>query len=186
MTEIWAKLIYPNIPDELNRFEISTYGRLKNVQTQYIYKPNILNSGYYSVRTTVGSRNEKIHILIHKAVAYTFLSNLDNLPEVNHKDGNKTNNNINNLEWCTSHKNQQHKYDIGLFDKRLISGENNHCAKLTEDDVRYIRKNYIKGSKQFGTRAMARRFAVSHPTILSVIKYETWTLVDDTIEEVAS
>ena len=174
MTEVWKKLIYPNIPDDLNRFEISTYGRLRNKETQHVYKLDILRSGYCSVRVTLGSRKNKIHILIHKAVAYTFLSNKENLPEVNHKDGNKENNNIDNLEWCTSHYNQQHKYDIGLFDKNLISGENNHNSKLTIKDVEYIRENYIKGSRQFGTRAMARKFSVSHPTILSILNYKTW------------
>ena len=174
MTEKWAKLIYPNIPNDLNRFEVSTYGRLKNIETQYIYKPNVLTSGYCSVRTTIGSRKNKIHILIHKAVAYTFLDNPYDLPEVNHKDGDKENNHIDNLEWCTSHDNQQHKYDIGLFDKTLISGENNHNSKLTFKDVEYIRENYIKGSSEFGIRAMAKKFSVSHPTILAIIRYETW------------
>ncbi len=185
MQEIWAKLVYPNIPNDLNRFEISTHGRLKNSITQYIYKPNVLSSGYCSVRTTLGKRNYKVHILIHKAVAYTFLDNSDNLPEVNHKDGNKENNNVDNLEWCTSHENQQHKYDIGLFDKSLISCENNHMSKLTIKDVEYIRKNYIKGSRQFGARAMAKKFSVSHPTIMSVIKYETWILPNDASQEIA-
>ena len=174
MQETWEKLIYPNIPDNLNRFEISTYGRLRNKKTQHVYKLDILSSGYCSVRTTLGSRGNKIHILIHKAVAYTFLNNEDNLPEVNHKDGNKENNYIDNLEWCTSHHNQQHKYDIGLFDKSLISGENNHSAKLTVKDVEYIRRNYVKGSHEFGAKAMARKFSVSAPTILSVIQYKTW------------
>lgn len=176
MQEIWAKLVYPNIPDELNRFEISTYGRLKNIKTQHIYKLDVLSSGYCSVRVTLGSRKNKKHILIHKAVAYTFLNNIDNLPEVNHKDGNKENNHVDNLEWCTSHDNQQHKYNIGLLDKSIISCENNHCSKLTKEDVEYIRQNYIHGSRQFGARPMARKFSVSCPTILSVIKYKTWVL----------
>ena len=170
-------MVYPNIPDNLNRFEISNYGRLKNVHTQHIYKLDVLSSGYCSVRTTLGSQNNKIHILIHKAVAYTFLPNPNNLPEVNHKDGNKTNNNVNNLEWCTSHENQQHKYDTNLFDKTLISGENNHCAKLTTKDIKYIREHYIKGSRKFGARAMSRKFSVSYPTILSVVSYKTWISV---------
>lgn len=174
MEETWAKLVYPNIPDRVNRFEISTYGRLKNKNTQYIYNPNVLSSGYYSVRTTLGSRDNKIHILIHKAVAYTFLNNSNNLPEVNHKDGCKLNNKIDNLEWCSSHWNQQHKYDIGLFDKAKISGENNHASKLTWSDIEYIRNNYIRGSHEYGSYAMARRFNVSHPVILSVLKNETW------------
>ena len=172
MKETWTKLVYPNVPDSLNRFEISNYGRLKNTKTQYIYKPNVLNTGYSSVRTTVGK--DKIHILIHKAVAYTFLDNPHNLPEVNHKDGNKTNNHVNNLEWCTSHDNQQHKYDIGLFDTNKIKGENNGASKLTWNDVEYIRENYIPRSRQFGSRAMARKFNVKHVTILSVLHNETW------------
>lgn len=177
MQETWVQLIYPNIPDELNRFEISNYGRLRNVINRHIYKPNVLTSGYCSVRTTLGSSDSKIHILIHKAVAYTFLPNPDGLPEVNHKDGDKTNNSVDNLEWCSSHDNQQHKYDAGLFNKTLISGENNHSSKLTTKDIEYIRQYYIKGSRKFGAHAMARRFSVSHPTILSVLAYKTWTCV---------
>ena len=185
MQEKWANLVYPNLPDNLNRFEISTYGRLKNRVTQHIYKLDILSSGYCSVRVTLGSRKNKKHILIHKAVAYTFLNNDNNLPEVNHKDGNKTNNYVNNLEWCTSHDNQQHKYDTGLFDINKINGENNGASKLTWNNVKYIRENYIKGSRQFGARAMAKKFSVSCPTILSVIKYETWISQDDTLQETA-
>lgn len=176
MQEKWAKLIYPNIPDDLNRFEISTYGRLKNAKTKHIYNPSVLNTGYYSVRTTLGSRNDKIHILIHKAVAYTFLENQHNLPEVNHKDGNKTNNFVNNLEWCTSHENQQHKYDTGLFDTEKIKGENNGASKLTWENVEYIRNNYIPYSREFGSRAMAKKFNVEHVTILSVLHNDTWVV----------
>ena len=174
LQEKWGKLVYPKIPDELNRFEISSWGRLKNTLTQHIYKPDVLSSGYYSVRTTLGSRSGKIHILIHKAVAYTFLPNPNNLQEVNHKDGNKINNNISNLEWCTSHDNQQHKYDAGLFDKSKISGENNHASKLTVEDVRYIRDHYIYGSKQFGSSSLAKEFDISKATVLSIIHNKTW------------
>ena len=134
----------------------------------------MLTSGYCSVRTTLGHCGDKIHILIHKAVAYTFLPNPKNLPEVNHKDGNKTNNNINNLEWCTSRENQQHKYDTGLLDKSKISGENNHSSKLSVEDVQYIRDHYICGSKQFGARALSREFGVAYTTISSILHNETW------------
>lgn len=172
--ESWSKLIYPGIPDELNRFEISTFGKLRNSKTKHIYKPTLLSSGYYSVRTTLGSRKRKIHIIIHKAVAHTFIPNPDNLPEVNHKDGKRENNRASNLEWCTSHHNQKHKYDIGLFDIRKISGENNHSSKLTWEDVGYIRTSYVPRSRKNGARALAKKFNVSVPTMLSVIHNETW------------
>ena len=174
MTEVWAKLIYPQISDEDNRFEISTLGRLKNSITNFIYTPTKLNSGYLSVRTTLGSKKKKLHIILHKAVAYTFLSNPSNYPCVNHIDGDKTNNTIENLEWCTYGHNLQHAYDTMLFSKDVISGENNHEAKLTKEDVLYIRDNYIKGSRQFGAHALARKFNVTHPTILSIIHREAW------------
>ena len=177
LNEVWAKLVYPIVPDDLNRFEISNYGRLKNVLTQHIYKTNVLRSGYCSVRTTLGSESNKIHILIHRAVAYTFLPNPNNLPEVNHKDGNKINNAVDNLEWCTAHENQQHKYDTGLIDKKLISGENNHHSKLTTEIVEYIRQNYIKGSTDFGAHAMARKCDVAHTTILSILNHKTWACI---------
>lgn len=177
MQEIWAKLIYPSIPDEKNRFEISSFGRLRNELTGHVYKLDLLSSGYYSVRVTLGSRKDKMHIIIHKAVAHTFLSNPDNLPEVNHKNGDKTKNYVDNLKWCSSHENQQHKYDVGLFDKSFISGENNHNSKLKVEDVKYIREHYIKGSREFGAHAMARKFSVSTPTILSLLNNKTWSFI---------
>ena len=175
MKETWAKLVYPNIPDNVNRFEISTHGRLKNCLTQHIYKQSILNSGYCSVRVTLGSRNNKVNIIIHKAVAYTFLNNHNCLPEVNHKDGNKQNNHVDNLEWCTSHDNQQHKYNTKLIDKRKISGEKNHNSKLTWEDIEYIRENYVPYSREFGARAMAKKFNIHRTQMLSIINNKAWS-----------
>lgn len=174
MQEVWKRLIYPKIPNEQNHFEISSLGRLKNINTGHIYKASQLTSGYLSVRTTIGCRKQKMHIIIHKAVALTFLPNPLMLPCVNHKDGNKNNNCIENLEWCTYGDNLQHAYDNSLFDKQLISGENNHSAKLTWEDVRYIRDNYIKGSKEFGARPLARKFDVSHSVILNIVSNKKW------------
>lgn len=174
MKEMWSKLVYPNIPDDLNHFEVSTYGRLKNTKTQHIYNPSVLSSGYCSVRTTLGSRDNKINIIIHKAVAYTFLDNPNCFPEINHKDGNKENNHLDNLEWCTSHDNQKHKYIFGLCDKRKISGENNANAKLTWNDIRYIRENYIPYSREYGARAMARKFNIHRTMMLSIVNNKAW------------
>ena len=172
--EIWLKLVYPGIEDAVNRFEVSSCGRLRNAISKHIYKLDILSSGYCSVRTTLGSNKRKIHIILHKAVAYTFLPNPNKLPEVNHKDGDRTNNNANNLEWCTSHYNQQHKYDMGFYDKNKISGENNPASKLTWDDVRYIRENYQPGVRGKGLKAMAKMFGVSSMIIQCVVKNKTW------------
>lgn len=176
--EEWRDLVYPTLDDDFNWYEISSFGNLRNKRTGKILKPNKLSSGYLSAKVYGGydafDRQLGFHIIIHKAVAYTFLPNPDNLPEVDHRDNNKTNNHVDNLKWVTSHENQKRKYDTGAFDKRKISGENNHAHKLTWDEVRFIRKSFILGDSEFGYKGLARRFGVSTPVVRSIIEYRTW------------
>lgn len=174
LKEIWKPLIYPLLDNKYNHYEISSFGNLRNINTNKILKPSLLRTGYYSVRICLGNRKEKMHIIIHKAVAYTFLKNSNNYTEVNHKDNIRTNNNVNNLEWCNSHYNQQYKYDSGSFDKRKISGENNHSHKLTWEDVNFIRRNYSYNNKIYSLNKLAQKFNVSKNTILKIIKEKTW------------
>ena len=99
-------------------------------------KPYIDSGGYYYTRL------KKKHIAIHRLVAMAHLPNQDNKPEVNHKDGDKLNNNVENLEWVTASENSQHAYDSGL---RGIA--ENHCnAKLKNSDVVEIKRLYSLGS----------------------------------------
>lgn len=142
-----------------------------NENTGRILKPEILRSGYYSVRVWIGNKNKK-HIIIHKAVAYTFLDNPNKYTVINHKDGNKLNNNVDNLEWCTYGYNLQHAYDTGAFDKSKISGENNHASKLTWNDVENIREEYINANCSH--QELCNKYDVSKTTISSIIKNKTW------------
>ena len=93
---------------------VSDTGEIRNVKTGLIRKKNINHNGYYYVSVSLGSRQDKITVKNHKAVAETFIPNLDKYPVINHKDGNKLNNNIKNLEWCTYSKNIKHAFDLGL------------------------------------------------------------------------
>lgn len=170
--EKWKPLQYPNLV--ANHYEISSYGRVKNVNTGKILAQNLLKSGYFSIRICNPSRNKKMHIIIHKAVAYTFIPNPQNLPEVNHKDGIKTNNNASNLEWCSSSYNQKHKYAMGLYNPEKTRGENNVQAKLTQKDVDNIRSNYIPYSREYGTRALGRKYGVSKTTIIRILQNKKW------------
>lgn len=73
-------------------------------------KPS-LRKGYKFVCLCLGS---EVHMRsIHRLVAYTFIPNPKNLPQINHIDGDKLNNNVSNLEWCTASENKQHSWDIG-------------------------------------------------------------------------
>ena len=71
--------------------------------------------GYIQVRLWDRNLGKMKYWRVHRLVATTFIPNPDNLPEVNHKDGNKQNNNVENLEWCTHSENIKHAYDIGLL-----------------------------------------------------------------------
>lgn len=171
--EEWKPLIYPKLPQEKNRFLISSMGRLMNKNTGLIYKPELLRTGYYSVRVGLSHR-ERMHIILHKAVAYTFINNPHNYPVVNHKDGNKQNNTVSNLEWCTNRDNIIHAYLTDLIDITKISGRRNSQSKLTEDEVISIRKEYKKGSRICGERALSRKYGVSRPVIKSILDRKTW------------
>lgn len=104
---IWKRLIYHG-KDLGDFYLVSNTGEIKGVKTGKIRKKNINHEGYYFVGISLGSRDDKPCVKIHRAVAETFLDNFNNYPEVNHKDGDKLNNNVNNLEWCTSKQNAIH------------------------------------------------------------------------------
>ena len=105
MKEIWK-----NVPN-YKRYQISNLGNVKNnylwTGSMYIFKPHMLKphidkKGYATIHL-----KSKIY-KIHRLVAEVFIPNPNNLPQVNHKDVNKWNNNVDNLEWCTSKENITH------------------------------------------------------------------------------
>ena len=77
------------------------------------------NSTYYMVRLT-NNEGKYIKKYIHRLLAELFVDNPNNNPQVNHIDGNKHNNNIDNLEWVTVAENTQHAYDNGLYSSKAI------------------------------------------------------------------
>lgn len=91
-----------------DKYEVNTNGKIRNKRTKKILKPETCKKwGYLRVRLYINENTAK-HELVHRVVANTFLDNPNNLPEVNHKDQDKTNNCVNNLEWCTSQYNSRH------------------------------------------------------------------------------
>lgn len=172
MKEVWKRLIYQG-KDYGDYYEVSNLGKIRNAKTKKIRKENVLPKGYCFVTGSLGSRNQKITFKNHRVVAETFLPNPDNLPEVNHKDGNKLNNQVSNLEWCTGAENMKHASEHGLLKPKC--GEEIPISKLTADDVRYIRDNYIPRHYKFGTRGLGRKFNVDKETIRSVLNNKTWT-----------
>lgn len=108
MRDIWAN--YKN-----TNYSISNKGQVRNNTTGKVLKPQRTNKGYLEVE--IYGRRKRIHRL----VAETFIPNPDNLPQVNHKDENKENNSVENLEWCDNRYNCT--YSSGKPVEQLKDGE---------------------------------------------------------------
>ena len=147
------------------KYEVSTDGHIRNIKTKKVL--NGFQGKDQYLRTQFDGKTR----LIHRAVAKTFIPNPNNLPEVNHKNGDKSNNSVDNLEWCTRNENLRHAYIHGL---RTAKGINNARCKLNEDDVSYIKKHYIRGDKKYGAKALAQKFSVAHQTVCAVISGQNW------------
>ena len=118
------------------------------------------------------------HLLVHRAVALAWIPNPDNKPEVNHKDGDKTNNHVNTLEWVTKSENIKHAIDTGL--KRMPNqvGMNHSQATLSPDIVRVIRNLWASG--KFKTKkSLAELMGLSTHKVIDVLSGKSWSHVPD-------
>lgn len=171
MEEIWKTLVYRQ--NEYPKFEISNKGNLRNAITGTVYKQTInKDTGYYGVCVSINGRNNKKLFKIHRAVAETFIPNLEHKPTINHIDGNKLNNNVNNLEWTTYSENTKHAINNGLIVP--LKGTEKSQARFSKDEVKYIRENYIPKDKRFGCCALAQKFGVHHSAISNIINYKSY------------
>lgn len=132
------QLIIDNIE---THYQIDNNGTVYNTQTQKELIGSIYNTGYKMVRLTVNGKSKGY--AVHRLVAQTFLDNSENLPVVNHKDGDKTNNKVENLEWVTQSQNRRHAI------KQLKTGLAHGIRKkvdISEKDSfwkRYKNTNYL-------------------------------------------
>lgn len=92
-------------------YQISNIGQVKRKDTGKILKNNIRN-GYEYVTLCVNGQRKKFYV--HRLVAIAFIPNPNSYEQVNHKDGNKSNNKVDNLEWCTQKENLMHAFRTGL------------------------------------------------------------------------
>jgi len=130
--------------------------------------PEVSNCGYLRVRL-YNRKLERKALSVHRLVATAFLNNPENLPCVNHKDGNKLNNHVDNLEWVTHSDNTKHGFSTGLI--KIVYGEETANHKLLASQVSEIRARLSSGEVQ---ARIAEYFGVSQATITSIKKKETW------------
>lgn len=136
MEEIWKDIQGYN-----GIYQISNLGRVKSQRfwtgSRYVYKERLLSPGVSKagyLRVTLSKDKKSKNKNIHRLVAEAFISNPRNLSCINHIDGNKLNNNINNLEWCTQKHNMQEAFKTGLV--KIPRGKYNHRArKIIQKDL---------------------------------------------------
>ena len=122
---------YTPIKNFENFYGIDTQGNVFGYKRKKIVMPVINKFGYRRIKLC--KENKLYYFQVHRLVAQTFIPNPNNLPQVNHKDGNKLNNSVDNLEWCTQSYNMKHAYKIGLEKK---SGKKVYQYDLNGDLIR--------------------------------------------------
>lgn len=116
--------------------EVSDKGRVRSLLrgTPRILKTQADGKGYLRLRVTI--EREKTCFKVHREVAKAFIPNPDNLPQVNHKDGNKNNNCVSNLEWVTNKDNAHHAITNGLWDS-LFEGSRRENERRKKPIIAY-------------------------------------------------
>lgn len=155
-------------------YEVSSLGRIRslnasrNYQAGHIMAPSSNRYGYYVVNLR---RDGTSHgVSLHRLVAKAFIPNPQQLPQVNHKNGVKTDNRVQNLEWVSARQNIRHRFDTLKHSGHV--GESHPAHKLTERDVVDIRARYAAG----GIRQvdLANQYGVTASAISAIICRTKW------------
>lgn len=154
--EIWLDIT------EAPPFQVSNFGRIRNKKTNNIRKTFVNHNGYLQIcpETEYG----RVNMRINRLVAKYFLPNPDKLEQVNHKDGNKLNNCVSNLEWVSLQQNIRH----GVDNKLHLFGERHGQHKLTEKEVLEI--FYMSGKQ----REIAKKYNVTQCTVNYIKRKRIW------------
>lgn len=177
MKEIWK-----NIKGYEGLYQISNYGNIKSLDRIIIYKNKYSHfhkgkylkqeidiNGYLYISISKDGKIKKNKV--HRLVAETFIFNPKNKSDVNHKDGNKQNNNIDNLEWNTHQENENH----AVKNKLKSYGQDHYLTKLTNEQVKLIKwiaKN-VKVKYGFWSK-LSKKLNINKNIISSIINNKSW------------
>ena len=151
--------------DGLSHYYITEEGKVLSSMSGQLkeLKQRRTNHGYKDIK--IQGKNYRIHRL----VAQAFIPNPENLPQVNHKDTNKANNHVSNLEWCDNSYNQKHAWDNGLQPKRHAI----NCV-FTQEQANAIRTEYLNINTS--QRQLAAKYGVAKTTIADLLNGKYYNL----------
>lgn len=160
--EVWKDI--PNYPS----YKASNLGRLlsykRDIKGKLLKCANF--NGYR--RVLLKQNNKFVSRLVHQIIAITFIENPYNYKEINHINLNKSDNRVENLEWCDRKQNMSHFFKYG--NRKVLKGEMVHFSKLTEKNIKYIRKM----AKKVTNVSLSKKFNVTPTAIGLVIKNKNW------------
>jgi len=162
--EVWRFIEYIGVKKE--KYIINQKGDVKSLARRktVLLKKLKYSNGYHSYSLGIG------HIGVHRLVANAFLPNPNNYPIVNHKDGNKQNNCVSNLEWCSYSINNKHAFDFGL--NKALQGSKRHTSTINEECVYLIR--FLSDVKKNRTIDISKKLGISKHIVYSVRHRKTW------------
>ena len=165
MQELWKDI------DGFENYQISNYGKVKSkerlvsnacrsyLKPEQILKTHVMKCGYLAV--VLRDSEQKKHLLkVHRLVAEHFIPNPNGLPQVNHIDGDKTNSNFENLEWCTPKQNTNHAIENGL--RKKYTGRNiQKVYQIKEDTKEIIRihDSFADAARHLGCKSVGSIYA---------------------------
>lgn len=155
-----------SIPNFSN-YTISDDGEVRNITRDRVVSQANHPRGYKMVGL-YGDDGKRVHLYVHRLVGQAFVPNPACKPQINHKDGDKSNNNASNLEWTTCQENTHHAIAIGLRDSK---GEASGMAKLNDEVVKMILMTDCTQTHE----QIANCLGVSRSTITKIKNRQTWT-----------
>jgi hypothetical protein len=154
-----------------SKYKISNKGEIINTKTGRYMKQTLSgrNLSYLTVNL-YGDNKKPARFYVHRLLAENYLKKVVGKNHVNHKDGNKMNNVITNLEWCTPYENNKHAQEKGLSNTKEV-GENHPRAILNNRSVRHIKMSLLCGISPI---ELAKIFSVTRQTIYDIKSGRKW------------
>ena len=140
MVEVWK-----DIEGYEGKYQVSNLGRVKSLRDSHgKYRELIMtgrNESHGYLKVSLYKNGKAKGIKIHRLVAITFIPNPKNKTDINHINGIKSDNRVENLEWCTKGENLKHAYDIGLKKKPIGADNPNYGIKFSEERIKKMTRN---------------------------------------------
>jgi len=157
LNEIWKP-----ITNYEGLYEISNTGRVKSIRKNKILKRSNVTSYF---RVILAKGNKKYTLSAHRLVAEAFIPNPHNKPQVNHINGIKNDNRVENLEWVTQFENMKHAIEMGLLN--APKGGNHYKAKLSTQQINEIKNLFTNNT--YTRMQLSKKYNVSYDYIAQVI-----------------